>query len=167
MEGIQFDLVLIDLCDPCEESIADLRSLLEKLFYRRSWDGVLLMNVGPVGPQLVIDVKRKRYGPPGFYRQGEHICYTYSAELLEMFKFKAGRDVFSFKLDVPSFKAPWCLLGISKNHTIGEWSRGFISEEELRALMHYEPCYWSGYNIPNFIQQKRIDEAMVFPLYGC
>jgi len=170
-EGKQYDLVLIDLCDPCAESIADLRGLLEKLFYRRSWDGVLLMNVGPVGPQLVIDVKGKRHGPPGFYKNGEHICYTYSAELLETLRFKAGSDVFSLKLDVPSFKAPWCLVGVAKSHTIGEWSTGFIGEEELRVLMHYEACYWSGYSNAAFHSTKELkrvlDEASAFPLYGC
>jgi hypothetical protein len=129
------------------------------------------MNVGPVGPQLVIDVKRKRNAPPGFYRQGEHICYTYSAELLETLRFKAGPDVFSFKLDVPSFKAPWCLVGVAKSHTIGEWSTGFITNEELKGLMHYEPCYWDGYSNSGFRSSKElkrvVDETITFPLYGC
>lgn len=144
-EGKIYDLVLIDLCDPSAESIDDLRGLLRKLVYRCSWDGVLLMNVGPVAVPLVLDVKRGRTGPPGFYAREGHICYTYSAELLETMKILGGSDTFSFKLDVPSFKAPWCLVGIAKNNTIGKWAEGFIRGDELKALMFYEPCYLDIY----------------------
>ena len=181
-EGKQYDLVLIDLCDPSAESVEDLRGLLRKLVYRRSCDGVLLMNVGPVAVPLVLDVKRGRTAPPGFYAREGHICYTYSAELLETMKFLGGGDTFSFKLDVPSFKAPWCLVGIAESNTIGKWAEGFITGDELSGLMFYEPCYLdiygrtnSQFSISNEMKQ-RMKEAEAeaetkpkdYPLYnGC
>jgi hypothetical protein len=179
-EGKQYDLVLIDLCDPSAESIEDLRGLLRKLIYRRSWDGVLLMNVGPVAVPLVLDVKRGRTAPAGFYVREGHICYTYSAELLETMKFLGESDTFSFKLDVPSFKAPWCLVGIAKNNTIGKWAEGFITGDELKSLMFYEPLYLNAYGQANgfFNTSKELKRAMKegevkakatapdYPLYG-
>ena len=171
-EGKQYDLVLIDLCDPSPEIIEDLRVLLRKLIYRRSWEGVLLMNVGPVGEPLVLDVKRGRTAPPGFYAREGHMCYTYSAELLDTMRFLGGDDTFSFKVDVPSFKAPWCLAGIAPRHTIGEWSAEFIGGEELRGLMRsYVPSDWKCYDNSGFHSSKElkrvVDEASAFPLYGC
>jgi hypothetical protein len=161
-EGKRYDLILIDLCDPSAESIDDLDGLLRKLIHRRSWDGVLLMNVGPVAVPLVLDVKRGRTGPPGFYTREGHICYTYSAELLGTMKFLAGSDTFSFKLNVPSFKAPWCLVGIAKNNTTGKWAEGFITGDELSALMFYEHCYLDIYGRTNsqFCMSNQMKQLM-------
>ncbi len=178
-EGKQYDLILIDLCDPSADTIFDLGLLLQKLLPCRACGGVLLMNAGPVMPSLVLDVKSGRVSPPGFYSQGGHICYTYSAELLETMKFNTiGSDgnVFSFRVEVPSFKAPWCLVGIAEGSTIGNWSAGFIGVGELGELMSYGAGYWEGYRKANaaFLTLKggarveRENGVVDYPLYsGC
>ena len=172
-EGKMYDLVLIDLCDPSAETIGDLEVLLQKLSVCRAPGGVLLMNAGPILPPLILDVKSGRTAPPGFYSNGGHICYTYSSELLETMRWNilgGSGSVFRFALDVPSFKAPWSLIGIAESSTIGNWSAGFITEGELKALLNFQGVS-GGFYFSKKVKRVEVEvkkEGLDYPLYcGC
>lgn len=122
--GTRYDLIIVDLCDPDEESIGLLKSLIVRLLACLEPDGVLIANGGIVLPSCV---------------GGEE---SYARELMEYLEGLGGeRNVFSYKVYVPSYMAPWCLIGLAGRNTIGDWSRRFISGSDVRAWMTYDRSY--------------------------
>jgi spermidine synthase len=123
--GRSYDLILVDLCDPDAGTIGPLKELISGLMGSLKAGGVFLMNVGAVLPAAC-----SKYIP-------------YSAELLEYIGGLSmnGYRPFSFKTYVPSYMAPWCLVGLAEGYTIGNWSGAFFSEDELRDVLRYGPTY--------------------------
>jgi spermidine synthase len=151
-EGRTYDLILIDLCDPDAESIEGLKELARRLQSHLNAGGVLLMNAGAVLPRL--------RESPGILK-----TISYSEELLEFMEGMMGEShqVFSYKLYVPSYYAPWCLIGLApkKGNTyegclLADWTRPHFSEEELTDILHYEIPYSEKFRSVNkgFLKER-------------
>lgn len=122
--GTKYDLIIVDLCDPEEGTIELLKSLIVRLLACLESDGVFMINGGIVLPSCV---------------GGEKV---YACDIMEYLSgHGGGRNVFSYKVYVPSYMAPWCLIGLARRNTIGDWSRRFISATDVRAWMSYDRSY--------------------------
>ena len=120
-----YDLILVDLCDPDGESIGMLKALIVRLFGLLVDGGVFLMNAGAVMPKVVASDDS-----------------IYAAELLNYAgSLGSARDykAFSYKIYVPSYMAPWCLVGLARGNTIGDWVGGH--DVDVSAWMTYDRSY--------------------------
>lgn len=155
-----YDLILMDLCDPDAETIGPLKDLVARLQGSLNAGGVFLMNVGPILPLL------REF--PGILKTP-----SYSEELLEHIKGLGGnvRHPFSFKLYVPSYNFPWCLVGLADGYTIGDWSRTLFGEDEMTDVLHYGPSYSENFRSTNkdFIKTryKMKDVILYENHWGC
>jgi predicted membrane-bound spermidine synthase len=134
--GRSYDLILVDLCDPDAGTIGPLKELITGLMGSLNAGGVFLMNAGALLPAAC-----SKYVP-------------YSAELLEYIRGLAAGELahyrpFSFKTYVPSYMAPWCLVGLAEGYTIGNWYGAFFSEDELRDVLRYGPSYDARFDAVN------------------
>lgn len=117
-----YDLILVDLCDPDGETIGLLKNLIGRLLELLVHGGVFLMNAGAVLPKVVVS--------------GDSM---YAAELLNYVgAVGSGRGYkpFSYKIYVPSYMAPWCLVGLARGNTIGDWVG-----EDVGSWMTYDRSY--------------------------
>lgn len=121
--GKKYDLILVDLCDPDDSSINMVKTLIVRLLGCLEEGGVFLMNGGAVLPSCI--------GVEG----------NWSVDLLK-FLYESGKgSVFSYKIFVPSYMEPWCLIGISSSNTIGNWSRDYVSKRDISDWMSYGSEY--------------------------
>jgi predicted membrane-bound spermidine synthase len=150
--GRSYDLILVDLCDPDVETIGSLKELVAVLMGSLKAGGVFLMNAGAVLPAACA-----KYTP-------------YSAELLDYISgLSPGYSPFSLKTYVPSYMAPWCLVGLAEGYTIGNWSGEFFSEDELRDVLRYGPTYDPRFDAANkeFMRKPVVLEVPRELHWGC
>lgn len=123
-----YDLILVDLCDPNDDTLAMIKTLIVRLFGVLEKGGCLLMNGGAVLPSCL-----------------DPYNTNYSVDLVRFMdgveKPWTGGSVFSYKIYVPSYMEPWCLIGFGGYSTIGDWSKEFIDVRDVRDWMNYEKIY--------------------------
>lgn len=152
-ETKRYDLIIMDLCDPDAGSIGLIKSLIARLLGCLAEGGVFIGNAGVVLPECI------------------SASEDYASDLLAYIGAEpvkpADYHVFSYKIYVPSYMAPWCLIGLAPRNTIGDWVRPFICATGVRDLMNYDRSYNAVFRETNEdFMQKRMGD-MDTDCWGC
>lgn len=146
-ETKRYDLIIMDLCDPDAGSIGLIKSLIVRLLGCLADGGVFIGNAGVVLPECI----SASAGAEDMYA-GELLKYMGTVGPVDY-------HVFSYKVYVPSYMAPWCLIGLAPRNTIGDWVRPFICATDVRDLMNYDRSYNAVFRETNedFMQKRMGD----------
>jgi predicted membrane-bound spermidine synthase len=122
-----YDLILVDLCDPDEETTGLLKNLIMELRKQLHIGGVLLMNAGCVEPYSGKNGSPKQYCVElaDFFMESLEDCRT-----------------FSYKIFVPSFMEHWCLLGM----IAGPCTVECVDRSRMIGLMDWRASVGSVYD---------------------
>ena len=142
-----YDLIIVDLCDPSKDTIDLIKTLIVRLFGVLEEGGGLIMNGGEVLPICL-------------YNR----CYS---EELVRFMDGFGSGTFAYKIYVPSYMEPWCLIGYSKKSTVGSWS--LTDRRSIDDWLHFGPDYDPYFTYVNsqFHRQGGSRSGSSEELYGC
>ena len=158
LEGTKrYDLIIMDLCDPDAGSIGLIKSLIVRLLGCLADGGVFIGNAGVVLPECISTSTSTSTSTSASASE------DYASDLLAYIGAEpvkpADYHVFSYKIYVPSYMAPWCLIGLAPRNTIGDWVRPFICATDVRDWMNYDRSYNAVFRETNedFMQKRMGD----------